>query len=310
MDAMMQKSKITAIDFFDDLDSPYARKWFFWGGIALCIVCLVLVILARNFMPNGILRDVVDGVFMQVLTGSLIILCFYGLYMHFIGPNPGLREVTVIRPRDISGRMKELPVAARNYMFWGRSGSYFRSYPLLMLDEQAKVQKRTIDVEVVLPDPMDDRLIGLYRDILSSLDEPSEGNSLLANVLATSMACAIVSANNKYINIRVYYSKFLPAFRVDLSDKGAILTQDDKSKSALFFEFGSEFYEMFVNTVKSETAVSREVKWEDALFKGKKLEERSCDKETLNAFGIAITNVDELQAQVAEMITKRKHRYL
>jgi hypothetical protein len=66
---------------------------------------------------------------------------------------------------------------------------------------------------------------------------------------------------------------------------------------------------MFVTTVRDETAVSREVKWDEALFKGKKLEEKSCDKETLNAFGIKIDDVDRLQLKVAEMITKRKHRY-
>ncbi|MER9074462.1 hypothetical protein NKH80_16855 [Mesorhizobium sp. M0904] len=309
MGITVKTSKITAVDFFDDLGSPYARKWFFWGFICLCVGCLAVIGLERNLMPKGILQDVVDGVFMQVLTGSLIILAFYGIYVHFIGPNPGLREVTAVRPRDISGRMKELPVAARSYMFWGRSGSYFRSEPLLKLDEQAKVQKRNIDVEVVLPDPMDERLIRSYRDILSSLGEDSDGNPLLANVLATSMACAIVSANNKYINIRVYYSKFLPAFRVDLSDNGAIMTQDDKAKSALFFDFGSEFYEMLVNTVRNETAVSREVKWDEAVFKGRKLEAKSCDKETLNAFGIELDDVDALQQEVAKMITERKHRY-
>jgi hypothetical protein len=260
-------------------------------------------------MSKGILQDIVDGVFMQVLTGSLIILAFYAIYMHFIGPNPGLREVTAVRPRDISGHMKELPVAARTYMFWGRSGSYFRSAPLLKLDEQARDEKRNIDVEVVLPDPMDERLIRSYQDIRSSLGEDSEGNPLLANVLATSMVCAIVSANNKYINIRVYYSKFLPAFRVDLSDNGAIMTQDDMAKSALFFEFGSEFYEMLVNTIRNEAAVSREIRWDEAIFRGKKLEEKSCDKQTLNAFGIEIDDVDTLQQEVAKMIAERKHRY-
>jgi hypothetical protein len=107
----------------------------------------------------------------------------------------------------------------------------------------------------------------------------------------------------------VYYSKFLPAFRVDLSDNGAIMTQDDMAKSALFFEFGSEFYEMLVNTIRNEAAVSREIRWDEAIFRGKKLEEKSCDKQTLNAFGIEIDDVDTLQQEVAKMIAERKHRY-
>jgi hypothetical protein len=305
----MKPSKIAAVDFFDDLSSPYARKWFFWGFILLSILCLSAVFVERNLMPKGILQEVIDGVFMQVLTGSLIILAFYGIYMHFIGPNAGLRDVVPVRPRDIGDRMRDLPIGVRRYIFWGRSGSYFRSHPLLQLDDQAFKEKHTIDIEVVLPDPMDERLIRSYRDILSSLGEDSGKNPLLANVLATSIACAIISANNKYINIQLFYSSFLPAFRVDLSDNGAILTQDDKSKSALFFEHRSEFYEMFVNTVRNETAMSKKVTWDKDIFKGKRLEAKSCNKKTLNAFGMRFDDIDILQQEVAKLIADRKHRY-
>jgi hypothetical protein len=83
-----------------------------------------------------------------------------------------------------------------------------------MLDEQSRKQKLVTDVEVVLPDPTDERLIKSYRDILASLGENPGGNPLLANVLATSIACAVIDANNKYIRIKLFYSKFLPAFRV------------------------------------------------------------------------------------------------
>lgn len=260
-------------------------------------------------MPASGLREVVDAIAIEVLAGVLIVLGFYVLYMHFIGPNQGLREVTVTRPRDIRERMQALPVGTRYYAFWGRSGSYFRSEPLLTLDDHARKQKLITDIDVVLPDPMDPRLIKSYREILNSLGEAPAGNPLLANVLATSMACAIISANNKYIRIRVFYSKFLPAFRVDMSENGAILTQDDPGKSALFFEGGSEFHEMLRTTVRNEMAVSTEVKWDESLFEGLQLEEKSCDKQTLNAFGIAVDDVDNLQQEVAMLITKRPHRY-
>ena len=161
----------------------------------------------------------------------------------------------------------------------------------------------------MLPDPTDPRLVASYQDIIHALGETPNKNTLLANVLATSMACGIISANNKFINIKIFYSQFLPAFRVDLSDKGAILTQDDPSKSALFFEFESEFYEMFRTTVRNEMSVSKEVQWDEALFKGHNLDAKSCDKDTLNAFGIAVEDIDQIQQDVATLITKRPHRY-
>lgn len=123
------------------------------------------------------------------------------------------------------------------------------------------------------------------------------------------MACAIVSSNNKHLDIKVHLSRFLPAFRVDLSDNGAILTQDDKKKSALYFDYGSEFYDMFRSTVTNERDVSREVTWDKELFTGLKLEEKGCDAKTLIAFGISVGDVDAIQQEVARLIAVRPHRY-
>lgn len=305
----MRASKITAVDFFDDLTSPYARKRFFWGFIFLCVLSSGVIYLSRSILCKGALRDIIDAVAIEVLAGSMIVLAFYSLYMYFIGPNTGLREVAVTRPRDIRERIEQLPLGTKYYMFWGRSGSYFRSCPLLVLDEQSREQKLITDVDVVLPDPTDERLVKSYQEILDSLGENPNKDSLVANVLATSIVCAIISANNKYIRVNLFYSKFLPAFRIDLSEKGAILTQDDPAKSALFFDSGSEFYEMFRTTVRSEMSVSKEVKWDEDIFKGCSLDEKSCSKETLNAFGIEGIDVDKIQEEVAFLVTKRPHRY-
>lgn len=305
----MKASKITAVDFFDDLGSPYARKRFFWGFAILGVLCIIAIYIAEKTFSKGIFQEVIEGISVNLLSSVIVIIVFYVLYMHLIGPNPGLREVVAVRPRDIRERIEGLTDGTRYYIFWGRSGSYFRSTPLLKLDEQARKQKLVTDVEVVLPDPTDERLVKSYREILSSLGEKHDGNPLLANVLATSLMCAIISANNKYIRVKVFHSKFLPAFRVDMSENGAILTQDDPAKSALFFEAKSEFHEMLRTTAKNEMAVSTEVRWDESIFVGRELVEKSCDKQTLNAFGIELKDVDSLQQEVAAMISKRLHRY-
>lgn len=305
----MKASKFTAVDFIEDLSSPYARNRFFLGLLVLGAICMGVIWLGDSQLPIGILKDAIHDVAANLLASVLIILGFYILYISLIGPNTGLTEVVATRPQDIRMRLESLHEGSRNYMFWGRSGSYFRSAPLLKLDEQARAKKLITDIDVVLPDPTDERLVKSYREILTSLGENPPGNPLLANVLATTMACAIIGANNKYVRVRMYYSKFLPAFRVDMSESGAILTQDDPAKSALFFEGGSEFHEMFRTTIRNEMSLSTEVKWDAGLFVGRKLDEKSCDKETLSAFGIPVTDVDTLQNEVARLITSRPHRY-
>lgn len=305
----LKASKITAVDFFDDLTSRHARRRFFGGFSCLIAACLFFIWVAEAKFTWPIAKGIFVSVFVEVVAGSLVILAFYFLYVYFIGANTAAREVNVTRPQDIGERMRALPLEVRHYMFWGRSGSFFRSYPLLELDWQARENKRSIVVDVLLPDPDDARLIKSYRDILKALGEKPGDNPLLPHVLATCMACAIVSSNNKHLEVRVNLSRFLPAFRVDISDNGAILTQDDKKKSALYFEHGSEFYDMFRSTVTNERDVSRPVTWSKDLFSGLELAEKSCDAKTLKAFPIEVADVDAIRQEVARLITDRPHRY-
>ena len=304
----MKASQITALDFFDNLTSNYARRRFFWGFLALVAVCLLLVYVT-NWLPWSTTKEVIVSVLIEIIAGSLIILFFYALYVYFIGANTGASEVSVVRQQDISGRMQALPLDVDNYMFWGRSGSFFRAYPLLTLSEQAKEKKHNIRIEVLLPDPENGLLVSSYRDILQSLSEDGGENPLLPHVIATCMACAIVAANNRHLEIKIYLSNFLPGFRLDLSDNGAILTQDDKKKSALYFECGSEFYYMFRRTIINERDASREVHWDKDLFYKLELEEKSCNENTLKAFNIKVPEPERIRQEVARLITKRPHRY-
>ncbi len=72
-----------------------------------------------------------------------------------------------------------------------------------------------------------------------------------------------------------------------MSDNGSILTQDDKSKGALFFKPSSEFHELLRTSVLNEIAVSREVDLRTATYKGKKLDASSCTPDILEDFGVA-----------------------
>ena len=300
----MRASRIAALNFFADLTSTYARRRFFCGFIFLIFCCLGLV-----HINSGLTIDIIVSILIEIIAGAAIILAFYALYIYFIGDTIGDSEVGVLRPQDIRGKIRALPLDTRSYMFWGRSGSFFRAYPLLKLDKQARKNKHNIRIEVLLPDPGESRLVNAYRDILKSLGEDDSENPLLPNVIATCMACAIVAANNKHLEIRVRLSRFLPGFRLDLSDNGAVLTQDDKKKSAMFFASRSEFYEMFRSTMLSECEVSREVNWNNNAFHGLNLKKKSCNEVTLNAFGIEVSEPEKIQREVARLINSRPHRY-
>ena len=305
----MKATKITAIDFFDDLSSPFARKRFFGGFLFLAALCVGAIYLVHQLLLDGAIKGILDAVLTNLLASILVILGFYTLYTYFIGPNEGLKEVVPTRPRDIKEALSRLSEGTRSYLFWGRSGSYFRSTPLIILNESSRRLKIMTDVDVLMPDPFDERLINSYRDIKDSLGEDSDGNPLLANVLATTISCAVINANSRYLRIRVFYSPFLPAFRVDMSDNGSILTQDDKSKGALFFKPSSEFHELLRTSILNEMAVSREIDLRSRTFKGKKLDAKSCTPEILEQFGVAEADRSALAPKIAKLIEERRHRY-
>ncbi|MXY38863.1 MAG: hypothetical protein F4Y62_03530 [Rhodospirillaceae bacterium] len=253
--------------------------------------------------------QLVISILVEVLSGTLIVILFYILYMHFIGPNRASKDVSVVRPQDISEELKKLPKQVTTYMFWGRSGSFFRSYPIIELDKDARNKKHNISIDVLLPNPEEKHLVDSYQDILVSLGEEEGENTLLSHVVATCLICAILDANNRYLNVRIHISSFLPGFRLDLSDNGAILTQDDKRKSALFFESGSEFYEMFRSTMLNECKISRRIIWDETLFRDLDLDRSSCTVLTIDAFNIEVPDVSSIQTKVANLVARRPHRY-
>jgi hypothetical protein len=305
----LRASKITAIDFFDDLTSKYARRRFFLAFTAIFIICLIGIWVASATANDTIVRSTVNGILTNVASACLVTLLFYSTYVFLIGENSAQRDVVALRPADIGERLKILPLDTRHYALWGRSGSFFRASSLLELDRQSKESKRRTVVDVLLPDPEDDRLVRSYRDILQALGEDQGPNPLLPNVLATCIVAAIVAANNKHLEISIHLSKFLPAFRIDLSENGAILTQDDPRKSALFFEYGTEFYDMFETTIANERTVSTRLNWDPELFRNLALTEASCTDTVLGAFGFGAAQLQDVRAEVATLVASRPHRY-
>ena len=298
---------MTAINFIDDLSSKYARRRFFALFLLMPVLCAFVAYLIGQSDPEDFLREFSGSLLVEISAGSFIVLFVYALYVYFIGTEPP--ELSVIRSRNIGRKMKEMPIETSVYLFWGRSGGFFRDYPLMELNERATLEKRNIRIEVLIPDPSDPRLVSSYTGILRSLREPASGNPLLPQVLATCLACAILDSNNRFLQVSVHLSRYLPGFRLDLSDRAGILTQDDKKKSALYFESNSEFYNMFRATMVNERDVSSEVKWKPEVFSGLTLEDDNCSIESLREFGIEVPISEYIVDEVARLIRERPHRY-
>lgn len=304
----MKASRISTINFFEDLTSPYAKRRFFWGFAILIFVFLLIFFSVNGFAISSVI-NAISSLAIEIVAGASIILFFYSLYIFLIGSNIKDADIRVLRPQDINEEVKSLSSDTSTYLLWTRSGSFFRAYTLPTLDELARDKKRNIRIQLLLPNPEEERLVSSYSGILQSLGENQEGNSLLSHVIATCLSCAIASANNRYLDVQIHLSHFLPSFRLDLSDNGVILTHDDKAKSALYFKQGSEFFEMFRSTMLNECNISRKVQWSEGMFHGLDFTKESCNLDTMNAFGIAFSDFATIQSTVETLVTEKPHRY-
>lgn len=120
----MKASDFRAIDFFNELTSRYARRWFVGALVVLFIVSLICYGLA-SLLDQLWLEGFLQTLFTEIAAGSAIILMFYSFYLYFIGPRTPSSEVTVVRSQDIGECLKELVSGTRRYEFGGEPGPFF-----------------------------------------------------------------------------------------------------------------------------------------------------------------------------------------
>lgn len=145
----------------------------------------------------------------------------------------------------------------------------------------------------------------------STRSAKKEGSSraLVAHVFATCFVCAVEDAKNTHLDVSVYLSKHLPTYRLDLSDNGAILTQDDKKRAALQFTSDGEFFDLWRNAITGEKDRSTRVLWDREKFKGASLAPGRKVSELLESLNIDMTAHDGLEREVTCLVDNPFHRY-
>lgn len=304
-----RSTKILSMDFKGDLESKEARRRFFW---AFLLIVIVFGILYLTVSPSSLTEDLGElflSASVEIISAALIILLVYGIYVYFIGVNREAQDVEVIRPGDINGEIRALSKETTYYFLWARSATYFRSETLRELDTFSRKHRRTVEVTLLLPDPDIPELSKAYDDMMSAVGEERGKDKLLKNAIATSVACAIIAANNRNLRVNLFFSKFLPAFRIDISEQGALLTEDDKTLYALKFSRGSQFFEMFRSMIVNEKEISRAATWDESAFKGVEIENTTISFDLMDAFGFDSSFIRAHQDEISNLVTKRDHRY-
>jgi hypothetical protein len=245
------------------LRSRYTIKRFFIAFGILLISLLLLILAIETYVPRGPApREMLTNFLGNFAAAVAVFIVTYLFYINII-PS-GLRDAEVIPLRDveIGEGIVKLPESASDYWFWGRSGSYFRSAVLPLLDEQARRERRHIRIRVVIPDPNNGNNGTLYKNFKQGLRENADETTLAANVLATISSIALACSRNPYLKAEIGLCASVPVLRFDLSNHGALITRDARKLPAILTNSGNPYFEMFRDAVENELAQSRKVTWD------------------------------------------------
>jgi len=224
MPSKPRASKYISLNVLNDLGSRSARRRFIWTFVILALVTALSYWSTSLLDSKNIWADFGRSVSSNLFSAALTVLVVYGAYIYFIREDIERPEIETLRSGDISDEIKGLHEDTAFYFLWARSATYFRAETLERLSDHARKDRKTIDVTILLPDPQIDKLSEAYEGMVSVLGESDGKDKLFKNAVATSAACALAVANNKNLKVKVCLSNFLPSFRVDMSDQGAILT--------------------------------------------------------------------------------------
>ncbi len=302
-------SKYISIDALNDLRSRSARRRFFGAFIVLALITALAFWWASTISSPNAVAEFIRSVSANLFSAALTVLIVYGAYVYFIHEVTERPEIDTLRPGDISEEIQNLPTNTAFYFLWARSATYFRAETLQKLSDHARQNRKTIDVTILLPDPEIDQLSEAYEDMIGILGEGAGKDKLFKNAVATAAACALATANNPNLRVTVCLSKFIPSFRIDMSDQGAILTEDDKSLYGLRFSRQSQFFEMFRTMMTYEVRLSRVIDLSGYNWKKHKIGDENIPVEALLSFGFSEGKVREHRDEIFSTIRPREHRY-
>jgi hypothetical protein len=187
-------------------------------------------------------------------------MAIYAVWVLVTPPELRNSVVVPIRPKEISEFLSQIREDFSYYIFLGRSGNSFRSQVLPMIDRVARERREIKFVRVVVPDPQYGDNARSYGAMIRGLSEKATDDTLSIAVISMAIDLAGRAYDNTDLRIEMGLCPTLPVLRMDLSDRGGVLTRDAKVLPAIYCGPGG-YLEMFRAMAESEYRQSRKVAW-------------------------------------------------
>ncbi|MDI1330878.1 hypothetical protein [Pseudomonas sp.] len=215
------------------------RRLFLWFAGLLVMVCFAatFAIAGLTSEPKWVWQTLNDFLGAMVASGAFAI--FSVLFIEiFLDPDAAHDKIVVV-PQDIEYQLLRVAAEAKDYRIYVRTGRYFRSKVLPKLIEQAKSNRRPINVEVILLDFRNECVCTQYVHFRkdSSFDSHLwSTDSVRAEILATALALAKAALDNPTLfHASLHFSTRLSIFRIEGSSDEILVTREDPKDFAYKF---------------------------------------------------------------------------
>lgn len=232
------------------------------------------------------------------------VMAIYGVWIFSTPSHLRNSHIAPLRPNEIAEFLAYASDDPASYIFFGRSGKAFRSQVLPIIDRSSKEKRTVKSVKIVVPDPESGNNSRSYATMMRGLSEKADDNTLTISVVSMALDLAIRSRGNTDLKVEMGLCATLPVLRMDLSEKGGVLTRDAQSLPGLYCGPGG-YLDLFRSMAENEYRQSRKITWEADVD----YDSISTAKQLNAAFQGLPPVSDEMMPLILQSLRKPKSRY-
>jgi hypothetical protein len=183
----------------------------------------------------------------------------------------GLATVKTLKGADIDRAHEDARTHTDRWMFKGGTGTYTRAMTLPLCLENARRERRTLQVRLEILDPTNVALCERYARYRASQSpgpdgtgEPWTGDRTQKESFATLLAALWYQQKFQLLDISVGLASTMSIFRFDLSTSRIIITQDDPRFPAMMISSASPLYESYATELRVSLSQAKHVPLENA----------------------------------------------
>jgi hypothetical protein len=182
----------------------------------------------------------------------------------------GLATVKTLRRADIDRAFVEARRHTDRWIFKGGTGTYTRAVTLPRCVENARRERRPLQVRLEILDPTDEALCEKYTRYRTSLSSGPDGTGepwtldrTRKESFATVLAAYWYQQRFQLLDLTMGLTSTMSTFRFDLSATRIIITQDNSEFPAMMILSDSPLYDGYATELRTSLSQARRVPFEE-----------------------------------------------